>query len=67
LLKNIFPQAKSIEALKELLNINSEDAKFMRKGQTGSWKREMTEEQVERIRQWEERQLKDTDLTFQYE
>jgi hypothetical protein len=43
------------------------EERFMRKGQTGNWKREMTEEQVERIREWEERQLKDTDLVFQYE
>jgi hypothetical protein len=60
-------QAKSIDALKKILNINSEDAKFMRKGQTGNWKREMTKEQVERIREWEERQLKDTGFAFQYE
>ena len=39
----------------------------MRKGETGDWVRHLTEEQLARMRAWEERQLRGSDLSFVYE
>ena len=44
-----------------------EPAQFMRKGETGDWVRHLTEEQLARMRAWEERQLRGSDLSFVYE
>ena len=62
-----FVKEKSIDALKKILKINSEDAKFMRKGKAGNWKTEMSREQIRRMVEWEERQMANTGFTFQYE
>ena len=53
--------------MKKILKINSEDAKFMRKGKAGNWKTEMSREQIRRMVEWEERQMANTGFTFQYE
>ena len=62
-----FVKEKSIDALKKILKINSEDAKFMRKGKAGNWKTEMSREQIRRMVEWEERQMANTGFTFQYD
>ena len=45
----------------------SEKGTFMRKGATGDWRNHLTDEQVERIKNWEEENLQGTDLNFVYE
>ena len=41
--------------------------KFMRKGETGDWRNHLSPEQVERISEWERKNLAGTDLTFVYD
>ncbi len=48
-------------------NMKSEGNAFMRKGQAGNWRSKMTEEQVKRFEEWEEKWLKDSDLAFKYD
>jgi len=43
-----------------------EKASFMRKGEVGDWENHLTKEQVERMQQWEERELSGSDFTFEY-
>jgi hypothetical protein len=65
--KDFTPQEDVVKAFEKIYHIDGGEGKFMRKGQAGNWRKELTEEQVEMIREWEERQLKDTDFAFQYE
>ena len=39
----------------------------MRKGETGDWVRHLTEEQLARMRAWEENELQESDLSFVYQ
>ena len=54
-----------LETMRKLTG--SEKGIFMRKGETGDWKNHLTDEQVERIKKWEEENLHGTDLNFVYE
>ena len=47
---------------------NTEDpGQFMRKGETGDWRNYLSQEQLERMEEWEERGLKGTDFRFVYD
>ena len=39
----------------------------MRKGETGDWVRHLSEEQLARMRAWEEVELQGSDLSFVYQ
>ena len=39
----------------------------MRKGETGDWVRHLSEDQLARMRVWEETHLRGSDLSFVYE
>ena len=54
-----------IDTLRQLMG--SSVGKFMRKGETGDWKNHLSEAQLERILQWEEKYLSGTDLKFVYQ
>jgi len=43
------------------------DGKFMNKGISGNWKNKLSQDQIVRIKAWEEKNLQNTDLRFQYE
>jgi hypothetical protein len=42
-------------------------AAFMRKGQTGGWKKHLTPEMVKRFEMWEAKWLEGSDLQFEYQ
>ena len=42
-------------------------AAFMRKGQTGGWKKHLTPDMVERFEMWEAKWLDGSDLKFEYQ
>ena len=39
----------------------------MRKGETGDWKNHLTEDQISRIKEWEDRHLASSDFEFTHE
>ena len=39
----------------------------MRKGETGDWRNHLTEEQLRRIKIWEEKNLEGSDFKFVYD
>ena len=47
--------------------MESSVGKFMRKGETGDWKNHLSDDQLQRIIQWERKNLEGTDLEFEYE
>ena len=47
--------------------MESSVGKFMRKGETGDWKNHLSDDQLQRIIQWERKNLGGTDLEFEYE
>ena len=47
--------------------IGSSVGKFMRKGETGDWKNHLTQEQLQRITEWERTNLQGTGFEFVYE
>ena len=46
----------------KILDQNTERTGFMRKGQTGNWRKHLTPEMVAKFEAWEEKWLKDTDF-----
>jgi hypothetical protein len=55
-----------VRKLQQLNRAPATEERFMRRGEVGDWKNQLTGDQVERIRDWEQRQLANTGLTFQY-
>ena len=60
----------SFKSMKANKAVNKEDlaknGQFMRKGETGDWKTQLTPAQVERIKKWEEDNLKGSNFQFTY-
>ena len=53
--------------MEQIHHVDTDAAKFMRKGQAGNWRTELSGEQIRRMKEWEERQLANTGFTFQYD
>ena len=47
--------------------IGVQTGKFMRKGETGDWRNHLTDEQLEKMKKWEEKYLCGSDLQFVYD
>ena len=56
-----------MKAMEQIHHVDTDAAKFMRKGQAGNWRTELSGEQIRRMKEWEERQLVNTGFTFQYD
>ena len=53
---------------KKVLNLeDTDEVKFMRKGKTGDWKNQFSEETIKAFQVWEEKGLHGSDLQFQYQ
>ena len=55
----MFKDYYKIKNIKQLISYYS--------GISGNWKNKLSEDQINRIKSWEEKNLQDTDLKFQYE
>ena len=45
----------------KLMGTNHEETSFMRKGQTGNWRKHLSPEMIAKFETWEEKWLKDSD------
>jgi estrone sulfotransferase len=59
-------QEDVVNVMSKINQVPAGEARFMRRGEVGDWKNQLTGDQLERIRDWEQRQLANTGLTFQY-
>ena len=57
---------RDVVEMKRKMN-GAEPGSFMRKGETGDWKVNLSKDQVFRIEEWESKYLKNTDFRFSYE
>lgn len=46
---------------------NKQEGEFMNKGIVGNWKEKLSEEMIQKLKDYEEKWLKDSDLKFVYE
>ncbi len=51
----------------KIFDMNFDPTSFMRQGKAGTWRQSLSAETVKRFEEWENKWLKDTDLSFQYE
>ena len=56
-----------VAASKQRFGNIEEPGQFMRKGETGDWRNYLSQGQLERMEEWEERGLRGTDLRFVYD
>ena len=55
------------QVCQKALNLEDTEVKFMRKGKTGDWKNQFSEETIKAFQVWEEQGLLGSDLHFQYQ
>ena len=56
-----------VAASKKRLGHTEEPGQFMRKGETGDWRNYLSQEQLARMVEWEQRALRGTDFRFVYD
>ena len=56
-----------VAASKQRLGHTEEPGQFMRKGETGDWRNYLSQEQLDRMVEWEQRALGGTDFRFVYD
>jgi len=60
-------QERMMEEVKKMSGSEEVTSSFMRKGETGDWRNHLTDDQVERMNNWEKDQLAGSGLQFTYQ